>query len=447
MAYVTTIDISSSPGNAYTWEAARFAWNDPDGGKTWDDAKPMVYTLRVGEGWTMGETWRQQYQLMSWEGWHMTETWTQAFVCLMQEAWRVSEAWSDVWLALMKISESWAVAEALKKSALMPKTEGWATTDTLCQSSIKRCLEAWTIVEALAKMATKLEQEGWMTSEFTSRLATKHSQESWQMAESPPVWNMLQAITEAWSTAEADQETVDFHCRALENVLLSENLANGITKPLAETFTTADGCRIEALKNVWEAWQTQDSAATRSSFERVLAESFSMAGSLSKDQITAFYDAIRIVEAYLRSANAVVSDLAFGTGDLSLADFLKLNAPVGYSPFTAFVPGELEYQKALIALNLKGPLTAGRPRVTDWQLTVDVPDQTDSGTCAIPAANTFVPFHRRFYAPPQVMVQLRGGSGGTPDITQITDTGFYVQINDTNGNFLAGDIIWSADGY
>lgn len=172
-----------------------------------------------------------------------------------------------------------------------------------------------------------------------------------------------------------------------------------------------------------------------------------MADSVSKDQMSVFGEVVQTVEAYLRSANAVVSDLAFGTGDLSLDEFLKRNAPVGYSPFTTFVPGELEYRKALIALILKRPLTIGRPRITDWQLTVDVPDQKDDGTCAIPAANTFIPFLRRFFEPPQVMVQLRGGSGGTPDITHITDTGFYMQITDTTGSLLAGDIIWSADSY
>lgn len=447
MAYVTTIDISSSPGSAYTWETASFTWNAPDGGKTWDDLRPMVYTLRVGEGWGMGEVWQQQYQLKSQEDWQMAEVWSQAFACLISEAWQVSEQWSDVWLALMKITEGWTVAEALEKVILIPKAESWVITDILDQSVLKRCLEAWTIVETLSNIAVKLEQEGWGTGEFTSRLATKHSQETWQIADNPPVWNMLQAITEAWNTVETDQETVDFRYKALESVLLSESLANGITKPLAEAFTTTDDWWMETVKNLWEAWQTKDSAAHQSSFERVLAESFAVADAISKDQMTVFCEAVQTVEAYLRSANAVVSDLAFGTGDLSLEDFLKLNSPVGYSHFTAFVPGELEYQKALIALILKGPLTTGRPRVTDWQLTVDVPDQTDSGTCSIPAANTFIPFQRRFYGPPQVLVQLRGGSGGTPDITLITDTGFYVQISDMTGGLLAGDIIWSADGY
>lgn len=447
MAYVTTIDISSSPGSAYTWETARFAWNDPDGGKTWDDARPMVYTLRVGEGWTTGDAWRQQYQLTSQEGLYMAEGWAQEFVCLMWEAWRVSEVWTDVWLALKNVAESWTVAEITKKSALIPQAEGWAMAETISQSSIKWCLEAWLIAEVLAKATTKLEQEGWGIAEFTSRLATKDSQESWQTMDSPPIWNMFQAITEAWNMVEADQETVDFHYNALESILLGESLANGITKPLAEAFTTADDWWMETVKNLWEAWQTKDSAAHQSSFERVLAESFAVADAISKDHMTVFCEAVQTVEAYLRSANAVVSDLAFGTGDLSLDDFLKLNSPVGYSPFTAYVPGELEYQKALIALLLKGPLTTGRPRVTDWRLTVDVPDQTDGGTTSIPAASTFIPFARRFYAPPQVLVQLRGGNGGTPDITLITDTGFYVQISDMTGGLLAGDIIWSADGY
>lgn len=447
MAYTTTIDISSSPGNAYTWETARFAWNSPDGGKTWDDARPMVYTLRVGEGWSAGEAWRQQYQVKPQEGWQMAVVWSQAFACLMSEAWRVDEQWSDVWLALVKISEQWTVAETLKKTTFIPKAEGWTVAEKISQSTIKRCLEGWAMAEVLTKIATKLEQEGWMTSELACRWMGKRSQEFLQTADSPPRWNIFRAITEALNTEEVDQKTVDFYYKALESFLLGESLAKSVAKSLCETFTSSDGWAVETIKNIWEVWQTQGSAATRNAFERVLTESFATADAISKDQITAFFEAIQVVETYLRSANAVVSDLAFGTGDLSLDDFLKLNSPVGYSSFTSFVPGELEYRKALIALIPKGPLTAGRPRVTDWRLTVDVPDQTDGGTCPIPAANTFIPFTRRFYASPQVMVQLRGGSGGTPDITQITEAGFYFQINDTNGSPLAGNIIWSADGY
>lgn len=443
----TTVDISFSPGSAYTWETARFTWDDPDSGKTWDSARPMVYTLRVGEGWTTGDTWRQQYQLTSQEGLHVAEGWSPAFACLIHEAWRVSEGWTDVWLALLNIAEGWKVAETTKKSTLIPKAEGWTVAETVSQSSIKRCLEAWTMVEVLARIAVKLEQEGWMTSEFASRLAVKPSQEAWQTADSPPVWHSIKAITEAWNMTEADWETVDFHYQAVESFLFGERQAKDVTKFLSETFTPSDGWAVETIKNLWEVWQTQDSAATRNSFERVLAESCATADSISKDQISTFFEAMETVEAYLRSANAVVSDLAFGTGDLSLADFLKLNSPAGYSSFTSFVPGELEYRRALIALILKGPLTTGRPRITDWQLTVDVPDQTDGGVCSLPATNTYIPFQRRFYAPPQVLVQLRGGRGGTPDITHITEDGFYVQISDTTGGLLAGDIIWSADGY
>ena len=159
-------------------------------------------------------------------------------------------------------------------------------------------------------------------------------------------------------------------------------------------------------------------------------------------------EALELDEAYLRNANAVISDLVFSPGDLSVSNFLgATSTPAGYGPFTEFMPGELEYQKALIAIVLAGPLTTGRPQITEWKLTVDVPDQTDGGTLAIPAANVFIPFKTRFFAPPEVIVQTRGGSAGSPDITSITDTGFYVQINNASGYPVAGDIVWSAVGY
>ncbi len=443
----TTVNVTSSPGGAYTWGTASFAWNDPDGGKTWDTVYPVGYTLSVGEGWATADAWSQGYSLNRRESWHAAELWSQASAHNISEAWRINEGWADIWLPMLHIFEGWTTVEAPVKSISMPFAEGWMTAETAWRMPKILKADGWAADEAMRREVIKMNREGWATAELASRLTAKIRREAFQATDNQPVWSVILAALEAWSAAETYHEITEFNYRAIEHIACGETSINNSNKPFSESFTTADFYSQNARKGLGELLAITEAQKNTAQFQRMLLEALHTVDAIASVYHLTQAEAFFVVEAYLRNANAVLSDIAFGTGDLSLEAFLNLNSPVGYTPFTKFVPGELEYQKALIALVLTGPLTTGRPQITNWQLTVDVPDQRDSGTCAIPAANTFVPFNVRFFVPPEVLVQLRGGSTGTPDITRITDEGFYVQIQDSDGQLVTGTIVWSADGY
>ncbi|MDR3565594.1 MAG: hypothetical protein P4N59_29720 [Negativicutes bacterium] len=408
----------------------------------------MAYALNVGEGWSTGEAVSGQYTLAQSEGWRVAESWSQVFIHIIAESLQINEGWVDIWQPLLRIFEGLAVAEALANSTTIPKAESWHTDELATRAPQINPLEGWRTDEAWFQQYLLSQAEGWNMDELGARAVSRTLYESWLIADNPPVWVAVKAFLETLNTGETMTHVWQDFLTLVEGLTIAEAPQNAVTKPLRELWFTSDKLTNVATKGVAEGWQTAEAPTTQVDFERVFTEAWSLVDSLSKAQVKAILEALDLDEAYLRSANAVISDLAVASGDLTADQFLSsISSPAGYGPFTEFIPGELEYQKALIALVLAGPLTTGRPQVTEWRLMVDVPDKTDSGTLALPAANTFIPFKVRFFAAPEVIVQLRGGSSGTPDITAITDAGFYVQINDATGHSIAGDIVWSAVGY
>jgi hypothetical protein len=448
VAYPTTVDVSSVAGAPYTWGGAGFPWDSVDGIKTWATAYPLTYTLSVGEGWAVTEAQKYQYTLAPRENCRLAEQLAKTLAHTIEETWRMSEGWADVWMPMLRVFEVLATAEALRNATTLPQAEGWQLAEASSRAPQLNPQEGWGIGDDLAQQYGLSPEEGWNTAELDGRAVDRPLRESWRITDAPPLWTVAMAFLEAWVNAETMTHTwVDF-LTFVEGWTTTETPANDVTRPLRESWRIAEARAAAATKTVPVGLHVGETATTRSTFQRLFTEACRLAEGLSQSQVKAVFEALALDEAYLRNANAVISDLAFASGDLTVEQFAALvSSPAGYGPFSPFIPGELEYQKALAAIVLAGPLTAGRPRVNEWKLTVDVPDRTDGGTRSIPAAATFVPFKVRFFAPPEVMVQLRGGSTGAPDIVSITDAGFYIQIKDTAGSLVAGDIVWSAVGY
>ncbi len=448
MAYPTTIDVSSVAGTPYTWGGAGFAWDSVDGIKTWATAYPLTYTLSVGEGWAVAEAHKRQYSLAPHEGWHTAELATKAAAHIIQESWRVNDVWADIWMPMLRVFEVLAAAEALANATTLPKDEVLQLAEASSRAPQINPQDGWCVGDDLAQRYGLSPEEGWETAELHGRAVERPLQEAWRIADAPPVWTAVVAFLEAWVNAETMTHTWQDFLTFVEGWTTAETSANDVTRPLSETWRIVDARTAATTKGVPVSLHVGETVTATSTFKRLFAEACRLAEGFSKAQVKVVIEALTMDEAYLRNANAVISDLAFASGDLTVEQFAALvSTPAGYGPFSPFIPGELEYQKALIAIVLAGPLTTGRPRVNEWKLTVDVPDRTDGGTRTIPAAVTFVPFKVRFFAPPEAMVQLRGGSTGTPDVISITEAGFYVQINDATGHPVAGDIVWSAVGY
>jgi hypothetical protein len=150
-------------------------------------------------------------------------------------------------------------------------------------------------------------------------------------------------------------------------------------------------------------------------------------------------------------AKFVASDILVAETNLSFGDFqtkFSLQYPAGYEPFEKFQVGDYEYKKALY----KGIVTSDGssvPSMNVLQVLVDVPDVFDTGTDVISVSGTKnVTFHKSFYIAPEIICSMKGGAVfAVPRITNVTRTGFTVELMDSAGAPLAGTVTWSAHGY
>lgn len=251
---------------------------------------------------------------------------------------------------------------------------------------------------------------------------------------------------------------------AVEEAKLQEALEKAYVKHEAETLALVSGLSKCPHKNKENAIAVSEE--TSKAFAKNTAEAVLLAEKLLKEvryyreksdtlrlqpeetkKLTKHLrDDIKIAEAYLRNANAVLSDLYYSNRPMSFEEFKKLETPVGFAPFRDFVIGDYSYQEAIFRMILQGPVTSGRPLATDWTLNVDVPDISDRGTCTIPAAGARVKFAKRFYAVPEVHVAVRGGLGATPEY-EVDVEGFTVVLRKADGTTVEGVISWQANGY
>lgn len=150
-------------------------------------------------------------------------------------------------------------------------------------------------------------------------------------------------------------------------------------------------------------------------------------------------------------ALAVTSDLAIQEADLSFVNFQDLfdnTEPIGYEPFIPFMTGDHEYLRAMIRLKVTGD-GISVPIINTLKAQVDLPDVFDAGFTVVSGSGTAnVTFVRNFYIPPEVICTIKGGTVFVvPIVSNITRTGFTVELRDSNGNPIAGTVTWSAHGY
>lgn len=165
-----------------------------------------------------------------------------------------------------------------------------------------------------------------------------------------------------------------------------------------------------------------------------------------------FAETFTIFDALLRNAEMVLFDLH--TKDVAWSEeqmlaYIARGSPVGYAPRRRFVPGDYEFQKAIMGVTFTVPATSGQPAVIDLTHNVDMPDVYDSATQSIPASITAVSFNKVFTAPPEVTVfQKSGAKIAQPKFSgAITKTGFSVWLDAVDGTgIIAGDITWHAHG-
>lgn len=156
-----------------------------------------------------------------------------------------------------------------------------------------------------------------------------------------------------------------------------------------------------------------------------------------------------------QSSDAVVSDMRIGASNLTVEEFatmLNVGSAVGYDNFRTFINGDYEYDKALY----KGVLTSrdATARIVILTSEVDLPDIFDRGSAIVPTptleitGKIFVPFNRTFTEVTEVLATIKNGTVPcVPNVTNITDLGFDLEILDMTNARVGGTVSWSAKGY
>ena len=252
--------------------------------------------------------------------------------------------------------------------------------------------------------------------------------------------------------AEIYDRTVSFYVKLAESLRVADDLAKHFHVNELEPLTITDQLARNVNTRLAESIAMIETFGRTVSFKLALAEGLSVRDALKKAITLPAREAMQFFEEYRRHANAVISDLLIDSGDVTLADFQRLlekGAPPGYTEFRPFLPGDYDYQDALFKVVMKGE-GLDRPELLELAMEVDVPDVFDRGAINVPAGGTAtVVFNRRFYVPPEIVLQMKGGTVvATPKIVgDVRIDGFDVALVDANGNYVSGRVSWSAHGY
>ncbi|CAB4122411.1 Tip attachment protein J [uncultured Caudovirales phage] len=159
-------------------------------------------------------------------------------------------------------------------------------------------------------------------------------------------------------------------------------------------------------------------------------------------------------ELIVSGQGSVIGDLEIRSKAFTNAEvngFTAGRAPVGYGEWRELLPGDFQYQDALVWTHVKMLDRTKQAVITDAHLTVDLPDVVEPGTASVSGQSTWIAFTRTFNAPPTIVLMQKTGS--TTAIAQVVGTptklGFYARLVDVTNpaNVVAGSITYTASGY
>lgn len=282
------------------------------------------------------------------------------------------------------------------------------------------------------------------------------------------VSNFVRAIDEAFAVAES--RTSEFTKPIGEAIAVAESISNitSYVRALSEAFAVAETIGKDASKFSSESVAIAESRAMSVSqelsesvafaesvgrvatFNKAIAEGFTVAEASAKAIGVSKSEALSLTDQLLQNSNATISDILVGQTDITNAEFDALLAQanaIGYGDFVPFMEGDQNYKNAIFKVIIQASNNA-IGRITSLSVNIDVPDVNDSGTATIPSSGTTINFNRNFNAPPEMKVTLKGGTiFAIPRVSAITETGFFVELFNSSGVLVSGDVTWSAHGY
>lgn len=224
----------------------------------------------------------------------------------------------------------------------------------------------------------------------------------------------------------------------------------GSVKPNPETLNLADVRKATLTKKLSDAFASADSRFA--SVMRMLSESLTSTEGIRRTTTKGLPETTNIVAPMLRQGPAIISNLVLRNDVLTFDQFLAedhTSIGTGYGPYVPFVPGDYDLSKALIKVSLKRQSVSQDLRVTVGKIFADRPIVTATGSLTTSTGGvTHVTFATPFVNIPVVNATTVATTGnGVPRISNITKTGFDIDVVDSTNTRLAAVVGWIAQGY
>lgn len=418
------------------------------------------------------------------------------------ETFSIVDSNNKAFTALKK--ENLGIAELAKKNAIINKSETLNFIEQQFKDFGLNKFETIAIAEGVNKIIDLLRRENMTITEFAKRDIGLKKNENLIVAETKQAKSVTKVNNETINIAEMYTDLIAFLLRVYEAINIEEVPKKVVSIKKIETFTIAETKQAKTVKKVNNENLSVVDSAIKSfgtlqkeslnvtdttikdvsikksetitvaeklkklptklskeniaisetlkrpvAWQRLFQETVALTDKIAKNCSITKREALQIVEAYLRNANSVLSDIVISSNDMTLEQFINEDTPLGYEQFKDFIAGDIEYQKALIRMIVEAGVTSDSPNVNHWEMNLDLPDVIDRGQANISAQIVRINFNRTFFAPPEVTVTLKGGSvaGAVPKVTTIDELGFNVKIENAAGTMVTGVISWNAVGY
>ena len=445
------VTISSVSGTPFTWASSNFAWNSPSAGKPWNALSPTNYTMTVAEVVNLPDANPNAVVKPLFDSFGITGEAVDEKTLgkVTPESFQLSEGQIQFMCKSILVSVTFNKLHERANNVTTIKNESFSITESVQEAYWQSLEELFHIMETYIEQSSfnLRMMEHVNIGEDNLQTFSKALFDSFGFEDSAPAFILNKVISELVSVSEA------VYKNSTKNTVESFNLNDVIVAKsvqfLCEYLGAEDELSNSTKKVSTENFSLTDTIQDMVSWVRVATETFAL-GELKRFTTGQnIRESLAVYDDTIRNSNTIISDLYYGTGDLSISDFMSNDSPVGFSNFKDFVIGDYNYKQAIIKMIVSSGVTTSIPRILSYKYNVDVPDSTDGGYVTLTAAITRVDFSRPFFSTPEVAVKLKSCLVlATPSITSIDDTGFYVKINsNSDGSLVAGEIRWDANGF
>lgn len=237
-----------------------------------------------------------------------------------------------------------------------------------------------------------------------------------------------------------------------DNVDFEDDYDNRIRKVKKEAIKFREKTEIEVYKKYEEKIEFKD---LYSRFLNVVHEDYFEISDYYLRNLKKFNkETFSAFDEDERKPHNVIYDIEFDNTPLSQNDFVNYyskTTPLNYSTLQPLIPGEYEYQNAIVGVQMDIPPTQGRFGIIGSKLHIDVEDTVEKGTAILTSSGpTTVRLNKKFYTIPHVLTSLVESEGvGVIEVSEVGKDYFTIGLKSlTNPNeYVSGSVDWLVDGY